>query len=81
MSTYLVAVAVSDYVYLRSTTAKGVKLSLYAPAEQISRGGLALNTAFQVLTYFEEFFGVAYPLPKLGKLFTVNCDLGTKTYD
>ncbi|CAG0917620.1 unnamed protein product [Notodromas monacha] len=65
MSTYLVAIAVCDYVYLRSTTAKGVKISLYAPAEQVSRGGLALNTALQVLTYYEEFFGVSYPLPKL----------------
>ncbi|CAG0924626.1 unnamed protein product, partial [Notodromas monacha] len=69
MSTYLVAIAVCDYVYLRSTTAKGVKISLYAPAEQVSRGGLALNTALQVLTYYEEFFGVSYPLPKLGNNF------------
>jgi aminopeptidase N len=68
MSTYLVAIAVCDYVQLRGTTAKGVKVGVYAPSDQISKGGLALNTALQVLTYYEEFFGVAYPMPKLGTI-------------
>lgn len=68
MSTYLVAFVVCDYKRITRETQKKVSVSVYAPNEMISQASFALLTAADAMDYYEEFFGVPYPLPKQGKL-------------
>ena len=67
MSTYLVAIVVCDYANISVTTKNNVKVSVYAPITMISQANYSLNIATQILEYYQEFFDVPYPLPKLGK--------------
>lgn len=66
MSTYLVAFVICDYSHLNNQTERGVSVSVYTPPPFISQASFALKTAVHVMDYFEEFFGVPYPLPKQG---------------
>ena len=66
MSTYLVAFIICDYTHLSRQTQRGVSVSVYTPSPYISQASFALNTTTHILEYFEDFFGVSYPLPKQG---------------
>ena len=65
MSTYLVALVVSDYTRVQDTTKSGVSLSVYTPPHLMSQAQFALTVATRLFDYFQFFFGVSYPLPKL----------------
>lgn len=64
MSTYLVAFVVCDYASLTSHTKRNTKVGVYAPKDKISTAQFALDSAVKILDYYENFFGVEYPLPK-----------------
>ncbi|KAI5740215.1 hypothetical protein M8J76_001759 [Diaphorina citri] len=64
MSTYLVAFVVCDYQAITDVTAKGVSVSVYAPPDLLPQAKFALNTSTHMMDFYEEFFGVPYPLPK-----------------
>ena len=65
MSTYLVALVVSDYGKIQDVTKTGIALSVYAPPHMTGQAQFALNVAVKLFDYFQSFFGVPYPLPKL----------------
>lgn len=68
MSTYLVALVVSDYGRVQETTKAGVALSVWAPPHAVATGqaAFALSAAVKLFDHFSTYFrGVAYPLPKL----------------
>lgn len=65
MSTYLVALVVSDYGRIQEVTKTGVALSIYAPPHMTSQAEFALKAAVKLFDYFQSFFGFSYPLPKL----------------
>ena len=67
MSTYLVAFVVCDFSKITNKTSRGVSVSVYAPPDQITQASFALDVATKVMDFYEDFFGVPYPLPKLGK--------------
>ncbi|XP_020619456.1 endoplasmic reticulum aminopeptidase 1-like isoform X1 [Orbicella faveolata] len=64
MSTYLVAFVVCDFTNISDVTSRGVKVSVWAPTEQIEQGQFALEVGVKVLSYYETIFNVDYPLPK-----------------
>ncbi|XP_067012904.2 endoplasmic reticulum aminopeptidase 1 isoform X2 [Anabrus simplex] len=64
MSTYLVAFVVCDYQHISNETQHGKSVSVYTPEEMLSQAHFALHTAIDIMDYYEEFFGVPYPLPK-----------------
>lgn len=66
MSTYLVAFVICDYTHQNKQTERGVSVSVYTPTPFISQATFALSIATHVMDYFEDFFGVPYPLPKQG---------------
>ncbi|KAK6991269.1 aminopeptidase N, partial [Biomphalaria glabrata] len=65
MSTYLLAFVVSDFSYIQTTTKDGVLCRAWARQEEVSSTAYALNITTQGLAFFEELFGVSFPLPKL----------------
>ncbi len=64
MSTYLLALVAGDLAS-RHARAGGVDIGLWAPAGTEAQGDQALAAASQILPYYNDYFGVAYPLPKL----------------
>lgn len=65
MSTYLVALVVCDYTRIQDISKSGVILSVYTPPNMIKQAEFALGVATRLFDYFQFFFGVSYPLPKL----------------
>ncbi|XP_077977850.1 aminopeptidase N-like [Glandiceps talaboti] len=65
MSTYLVAVVVSDFVYKEKTTKSGVKFRVWAMQEMIHTTDFSLEFGVATLDYFEEMWNISYSLPKL----------------
>ena len=43
-----------------------LQVRVFAPEDQISQASYALEVAVKVLEYYDNFFGVPYPLPKQG---------------
>ncbi|XP_015795165.1 endoplasmic reticulum aminopeptidase 1-like [Tetranychus urticae] len=65
MSTYLVAFVVCDFKPLDARTKEGTHVRVLAPRDQVNHGELALRSAVSILTYFQSFFNLTYPLTKL----------------
>ncbi|XP_026799508.3 endoplasmic reticulum aminopeptidase 1 [Pangasianodon hypophthalmus] len=64
MSTYLVAFIVCDFVSISKRSQHGVQISVYTVPEKINQAGYALNTAVTLLDFYDDYFGIPYPLPK-----------------
>ncbi|XP_046484591.1 puromycin-sensitive aminopeptidase isoform X1 [Neodiprion pinetum] len=65
MSTYLVAVVVGEYDYVEGKSSDGVLVRVYTPKGKKEQGEFALEVATKVLPYYNTYFGIAYPLPKM----------------
>ena len=46
----------------------GVDIGVVVPGHQIEKGRYALGVAARTLAYFNDYFGVKYPLPKLDNI-------------
>lgn len=64
MSTYLLAFVYGEMKYKESKTKQGVVIRVYSTPENIDRTDFALETAVQCLEFYNDYFGVDYPLPK-----------------
>jgi aminopeptidase N len=69
MSTYLVAFVVCDYDSITNKTSRSVEVSIHTPPGLLNQAHFALQTAVSLMDFYEEFFGIPYPLPKQGLLF------------
>ncbi|XP_063609315.1 aminopeptidase N-like [Penaeus indicus] len=65
MSTYLVAFVVSDFVHINATVDDRVLLRVWARESTIEDAKYASEIAAKILRFFEEYFGIPYPLKKL----------------
>ncbi|KAI8320932.1 aminopeptidase [Martensiomyces pterosporus] len=73
MSTYLLAFIVGELDYIESETSgkhngRPIPCRVYTAPGKSEKGRFALNVAVQVLEYFADVFGIAYPLPKLDQV-------------
>ncbi len=64
MSSYLVAFLVGDFKCL-SGSSDGVPIRVCSTPDQVQRGAFALASAEFVLHYYNQYFGIKYPMPKL----------------
>jgi aminopeptidase N/puromycin-sensitive aminopeptidase len=64
MSTYLVAFLVGDFQCL-SGESDGTPIRVCATPDKVEMGRFALSAAEYVLPYYNSYFGIKYPLPKL----------------
>ncbi len=68
-STYLLAVIVGEFDYIGQTTADGaVMVRVYTGRGRSAQGEFGLHVACKALSYFGEFFGSPFPLPKVDLL-------------
>ncbi|KAF4727569.1 pp2a multicopy suppressor, partial [Perkinsus olseni] len=65
MSSYLVAFCVGQFEFVQDTTKKGTLVRVLCTPGKQAQCGYALEVATRVLAWYEEFFGIPYPLPKL----------------
>ncbi|MBA3758531.1 M1 family metallopeptidase [Candidatus Saccharibacteria bacterium] len=64
MSTYLVAFVVGEVGFLEATTKDGVLVRTYATANNVEFTRFALETAVRTLEFYNDYFGIDYPLKK-----------------
>ena len=65
MSTYLLAFVIGDLVSVEAPAAGGTKVGVWTTRGKENQAGFALDTSVKLLGYFNEYFGIPYPLPKL----------------
>ena len=65
MSTYLVAYIVGEFEYIERQTPEGVLVRAYATPGRQSQLEFALDTGIRGLTFYQQFYGIPYPLSKL----------------
>ncbi len=68
MSTYLLALAVGDLASVEQTTDDGTLVRVWTTRGKEDQGRFALETSVRLLDYFNDYFGIPYPLPKLDHL-------------
>jgi aminopeptidase N len=64
MSSYLLVLAVGELDKVE-TKAGGAEISAWAVAGKEQQGRYAMTAAAQILPFYNDYFGVKYPLPKL----------------
>lgn len=64
MSSYLLALVAGDLAALHATGG-GTPINAYAPVGEEQKAAGALHAAAEILPYYNDYFGTAYPLPKL----------------
>ena len=64
MSSYLFVLAAGELERISAET-DGVEIGVVSTAGKKERGRYALDSAIALLRYYNKYFGVAYPLPKL----------------
>ena len=65
MSTYLLAFVVGDFDYVESKTIEGILTKVYTSKSKPQQGQFALEVATKVISYYNQYFKISYPLPKM----------------
>lgn len=76
MSTYLVAFIVGDFEYIEKLSKHGIAVKVYGTEGNKKNMDFALNVAADALDWYENWFGVKYPLPKLDLIGIPDFDAG-----
>lgn len=65
MSTYLVAFVIGEFDFIEEKTSDGrIDVRVFVPVGKKEQGTFALEVALKTLPFYEEWFGLPYPLPK-----------------
>ncbi|PKB58873.1 MAG: hypothetical protein BZY83_04855, partial [SAR202 cluster bacterium Casp-Chloro-G2] len=65
MSTYLLAFVVGNLTSITQRSESGTMVGVWTTPGKESQAGFALDTSVKLLGYFNEYFGIPYPLAKL----------------
>ncbi|KAF1743949.1 LOW QUALITY PROTEIN: hypothetical protein MXB_1102 [Myxobolus squamalis] len=65
MSTYLVAVVIGDFDRISSSTKSGTRVSIFMPVDKVRTGIHALTATQKIVEFYNEYFKIPYPIPKL----------------
>jgi puromycin-sensitive aminopeptidase len=64
MSTYLLAFATGEVAFKEAKTKRGVTVRTYATPDNVEMTAFALDVAVRTLEFYEDYFGINYPLEK-----------------
>ena len=65
MSSYLLALVIGHFDYVKGMTKNGVKVRTYTAVGKSADGAFANEVGIKSLDFYHDFFGIPYPLPKL----------------
>ena len=65
MSTYLLAFIVGDMSCVEAAAASGTLIRVWTTRGKEAQGQFALENSVRLLDYYNDYFGIPYPLPKL----------------
>ena len=65
MSTYLLAFIVGDLVSVQKKSQHGTMVRIWTTPDKKNQCEFALDVSLKLLDYFNEYFAIPYPLPKL----------------
>ena len=65
MSTYLLVFIVGNLTSIEERAAGGTTVGVWTTPGKEDQASFALDTSVKLLSYFNEYFGIPYPLPKL----------------
>ncbi|MCL4366479.1 M1 family metallopeptidase [Patescibacteria group bacterium] len=65
MSTYLLAFIVGEFEYIEKETEGKVKVRVFTTPGKKEQAKFALDVAIKSLDFYEQYFGIPYPLPVL----------------
>jgi puromycin-sensitive aminopeptidase len=65
MSTYLLAFVVGDLTHIEQQATDTTRVAVWTTRGKEEQGRFALNTSVQLLSFFNDYFGIPYPLEKL----------------
>jgi puromycin-sensitive aminopeptidase len=65
MSTYLLAFIIGEFEYIEGRTKDGVQIRVFTTAGKKHQGKFALDVAICSLEFYNDYFGIPYPLPIL----------------
>lgn len=65
MSTYLLAFIVGEFDFVEEKSREGILVRVYTPVGKKEQGRFALEIASRTLSFFDDYFGIPYPLPKM----------------
>ena len=68
MSTYLLAFIVGDLACIEKKSKSGTLMRVWTTRGKENQGQFALETALDLLDFYNEYFGIPFPLPKLDHL-------------
>ena len=68
MSTYLLAFVIGDLTHIAKEAADGTIVGVWMTRGKEEQGRFALDTSVKLLSFFNDYFGIPYPLPKLDHL-------------
>ena len=68
MSTYLLAFIVGDLGCIEQSTDSGTLMRVWTTSGKEEQGRFALQTSVDLLNYYNDYFGIPFPLPKLDHL-------------
>nr|CDJ80959.1 Peptidase M1 domain containing protein [Haemonchus contortus] len=64
MSSYLLAVVVSEFEYIEGFTKTGVRFRIWSRPEAMNMTGYARDAGIRCLEFYEKFFDIKFPLKK-----------------
>nr|CAD2147924.1 unnamed protein product [Meloidogyne enterolobii] len=64
MSSYLLALVVSDFDYVEGYTKRGIRFRIWARQDAVNFTSYALQAGIRVLEFYEDYYGIEFPLPK-----------------
>lgn len=65
MSTYLLAFVIGDLTHIEKEAASGTRVGVWTTRGKEDQGRFALDTSVKLLSFFNDYFGIPYPLQKL----------------
>ncbi|MFQ6028558.1 MAG: M1 family metallopeptidase [Dehalococcoidia bacterium] len=65
MSTYLLAFVVGDLTHIEQQATNNTRVGVWTTRGKEQQGQFALETSARMLSFFNDYFGIAYPLEKL----------------
>jgi len=68
MSTYLLAFIIGELGCIEQSTDSGTLMRVWTTSGKEEQGRFALQTSVDLLNYYNDYFGIPFPLPKLDHL-------------